>query len=89
MPKPLKRDLNQSPNNLETANSQRNIRIIRVKDVMLKTGLSKSHIYLLANKGLFPSSLAIVPGGASRGWVESEVDDWVMSRIATRKMEDC
>lgn len=72
--------------NTETINIPQT-KIIRIKDVMAITGISKSHIYLLANEKRFPLSIPLVPGGSSRGWVESEVYEWVNQRIAERDME--
>lgn len=63
------------------------VRIIRIKSVCEQTGMSKSHIYHLAAQGLFPKSVSLVPGGASKGWVEAEVQAWIRSRIALRNEE--
>lgn len=60
-------------------------RLIRIKDVCHFTGISKSHIYLLASQGKFPKSVSLVPGGSSKAWLESEVKDWINGRIAARE----
>lgn len=62
-------------------------RFLRLKDVQDRTGLSRSHIYGLSASGKFPKSVSIVPGGTSKGWVESEVQEWVQQRIAERDQE--
>ena len=59
-------------------------KLIRIKAVLDLTGLSKSYIYQLAGEGLFPKSVQLVPGGSSVSWVESEVLDWIDSRIQER-----
>lgn len=59
-------------------------KLIRINTVTNLTGLSKSHIYSLCHKGLFPKSLRIVPGGTSVAWVKSEVLAWIESRIQSR-----
>ena len=59
-------------------------KLIRIKSVMNITGLSKSYIYDLRNKGLFPKSVQLVSGGSSVAWVEQEVLDWIDSRIKER-----
>lgn len=56
-------------------------RLIRIDDVKAKTGLSRSYIYELAAKGLFPASISLIPGGTSKAWVASEIDAWIQSRI--------
>ena len=59
-------------------------KLVRIKTVVKLTGLSKSYIYHLSNKGLFPKSLQLVPGGTSVAWVESEITAWVERRIQSR-----
>ncbi len=59
------------------------MRIIRLKDVIETTGLSKSTIYNYIEQGVFPKSVSL--GGARAvGWVESEIFEWVMARIEER-----
>jgi prophage regulatory protein len=43
---------------------------------------SRKHIADLVNKGLFPAPVDLGPN--TRGWVETEIDDWLASRIAAR-----
>ena len=57
------------------------MRIIRIKDVMSMTGISRSHIYQLATTGVFPKSISLIPGGTSVGWIESEIENWISQRI--------
>lgn len=59
-----------------------NVRIIRRKQVESMTGLSRSSIYLQMAKGGFPKPVSL--GTRSVGWIESEVSEWLMERIATR-----
>ena len=59
-------------------------KLIRIRSVIQLTGLSKSYIYVLANKGLFPQSIQLVPGGTSVAWVESEIQEWIESRVQER-----
>ena len=59
-------------------------KLIRIKSVVDLTGLSKSYIYELCKKGLFPRSIQLVPGGTSVAWVESEIQGWIESRIQER-----
>ena len=56
-------------------------KLIRIRSVTNLTGLSKSYIYDLCKKGLFPKSIQLVPGGTSVAWVESEIKEWIDSRI--------
>ena len=63
-------------------------KLIRIKSVVNLTGLSKSYIYDLCKKGLFPRSIQLVPGGTSVAWVESEIKEWIESRIQSRDIEN-
>ena len=53
--------------------------ILRRKQVESRTGLSRSTIYARIASGLFPSPIDL--GGRAVGWLESEIDQWVQSRI--------
>jgi prophage regulatory protein len=59
-------------------------KLIRINSVIELTGISKSYIYDLANKGLFPNSIQLVPGGTSVAWLKSEILDWIDSRVSER-----
>ena len=59
-----------------------NTRLIKLKEVLTITGLSRSHTYALAQKGLFPQPVKLTE--RSSAWVQSEVLDWVESRISAR-----
>ena len=55
-------------------NSQ--IRFIRKKEVMHRTGLSSTGIYDLIKRGLFPKQITLA-GGKSVAWLESDVEQWL------------
>lgn len=57
-------------------------RIIRLSEVIDKTGLSKSTIYRLAadSNSDFPTAVRLTP--ATVGWYESLIDAWIQSRGA-------
>lgn len=57
-------------------------KLMRLKDVMNVTGLSRAYLYKLQAEGLFPQSVSLV--GRAVAWVESEVEDWIEERIAQR-----
>ena len=50
-------------------------RIVRLPDVMARTGLSRSTIYVRVGKGSFPKSVHL--GARAVGWIEAEVDEWI------------
>jgi prophage regulatory protein len=57
----------------------------KIPKVMEQTGLSRSHLYALAQKGEFPRPVKLTE--RSSAWVESEVQEWIDSRIALRDGE--
>ena len=52
------------------------IRFIRKKEVMHRTGLPSSTIYDLMAKGLFPQKITLA-GGKAVAWLESDVEQWL------------
>jgi len=80
----LKMNHQQNEKNLLNTQTYQNQKLIRIKKVTQLTSLSKSYIYDLRNKGLFPKTIQLVPGGSSVAWVEQEVLDWIDSRIKER-----
>ena len=58
------------------------IRIVRLREVMARTGLSRSTIYVWVAEGRFPKPVPL--GARSVGWIESELEKWLRDRIAAR-----
>lgn len=50
-------------------------RIVRIKTVLARTGLSRSTIYRKIAEGTFPAQVRISVNGA--GWKESDIDRWI------------
>ena len=57
-------------------------RIIRLRTVLARTGLSRSTIYRKIAEGTFPAQLRISVNGA--GWHESDINRWVADPVAWR-----
>ena len=57
-------------------------RILRLADVIKKTGMSRATTYRLIKEGSFPAPINL--GANSVGWVESEVDEWIGKKISAR-----
>ena len=53
-------------------------RIIRLPEVIKTTGLSRSTIFALQTRGIFPRSVKIAP--RATGWYEDEVQDYIKRR---------
>lgn len=58
-------------------------RIIRLNEVKHLTGLSKSTIYLLIRKEVFPKSIKITD--RTSGWMENDISDWIKSKTEGNK----
>ncbi|WP_083825560.1 helix-turn-helix transcriptional regulator [Citromicrobium sp. JLT1363] len=57
------------------------MRLIRLQEVLSKTGLSRSRLYADSS---FPQRVRLGRRGVA--WVESEVEDWIAQRIADREL---
>ena len=53
--------------------------LIRIKEVMQMTGLSRSSVYVQRNNGDFPSPIQL--SSRSVAWVRSDVEAWVLDKI--------
>lgn len=60
------------------------MRIIRLKEVIDSTGLARSTIYKYIGEGTFPNPVSL--GDRCVGWVDSEVQDWILARIEERDL---
>ncbi len=65
------------------AQDEQHVRLIRLREVLAKTGLSRSAVYAAIQAGTFPAPIPILPGGRSTAWVEFEIDCYLRERIAT------
>jgi prophage regulatory protein len=61
--------------------------ILRRKQVESRTGLSRSTIYARISEGLFPRPINL-GGGRAVGWLESEINEWVQSRITHSRRQN-
>lgn len=59
-------------------------KILRLPEVKIKTGLSRSTIYLRMTKGTFPQTISL--GERAIGWLDSDVEQWLDERIAASKV---
>ena len=54
-------------------------RLIRLTEVMNRTGYGKAWIYRLISEGRFPTQIKI--GSRAIAFIESEIDDWIQEII--------
>jgi prophage regulatory protein len=57
-------------------------RLVRKKEVLRRTGLSKSRMHDLIIESKFPKRVPI--GKRAVAWVESEIERWIQEQIARR-----
>lgn len=64
-------------------NTELDMQVLRLQKVLEKTGDSRSGLYAKIAKNLFPKPIKL--STRQSGWLASEVDEWIQSRIvATR-----
>jgi prophage regulatory protein len=62
----------------------RELAILRLKNVKLRTGMSRSFIYAAMKRGEFPAKVAL--GARSVGWVEEEVEGYLRARVQASRV---
>ena len=58
------------------------LKLMKIKEVMDCTGLGRSTLYNYISEGLFPKPVSL--GARSVAWVESEVEEWILEKIEQR-----
>ena len=58
------------------------IKIVRHGEVSKRLAVSGPKLFDMVAKGQFPKPFTIVPGGRAVGWLEADVDAWIISRSA-------
>ena len=61
-------------------------RFLRLGEVLERTGLSRSTIYVRLDQGRFPRPVSL--GSRAVRWVEAEVDEWIAERIAESRVAE-
>ena len=59
------------------------IQIVRHAHVCQKLQISSAKLFDLVAQGIFPKPFPIVPGGRAVGWIERDVNAWVLERKAS------
>jgi len=57
--------------------------ILRLPAVKVRTGLSRSTIYLRIAEGTFPTPISL--GGRAVGWVSEDISTWIDRQIASSR----
>lgn len=61
------------------------MRFLRIGEVRERIGLGRTSIYKMVNEGTFPKPVRVL--GKKVAWLDSEVDEWMMDRIAEERGE--
>lgn len=64
----------------------KDLSILRLKQVENRTGLKRSTIYHRIAIGDFPKQISL-GGSRAIGWLESEINNWIMHRIQQSRRE--
>ena len=62
-------------------------RILRMRDICQKMGISPSTVHDLVARGIFIKPFTLIPGGRAVGWLEAEVDQWIFERKEASQKE--
>jgi len=63
------------------------IRIIRHNQVCQKLQISSAKLFDMVAKKQFLKPFRIIPGGRAVGWLEQEVDQWILDRKEACNLE--
>jgi prophage regulatory protein len=63
------------------------LRVIRHNQVCQKLGLSSAKLFDMQAKGIFPKPFTLIPGGRAVGWLEDEIDQWILDRKSASEQE--
>lgn len=61
-------------------NSNKQLRFLRLAEVLARTGLSRSSLYAQVSEGRFPEPVGI--SERSVAWIEGDIEQWMLDRIA-------
>lgn len=56
------------------------VSLLRLPNVLVRTGLSRNHLYRLVARGAFPRPIRLA-GTASAAWSSTAVDQWVADQL--------
>lgn len=56
------------------------VQVIRHKQVCEKLQISSAKLFDMVARGQFPKPFTLVPGGRAVGWLEFDVDSYLLSR---------
>jgi prophage regulatory protein len=64
------------------------IQVIRHAQVCKKLQISSAKLFDLVAQGIFPRPFTLIPGGRAVGWLERDVDAWILERKSVASKEE-
>lgn len=61
------------------------VQVVRHNQICKKLQISSAKLFDMVARGHFPKPFTLVPGGRAVGWLEGDVDAWVLSRKAASR----
>lgn len=74
---------NNTGDKLVQNKTDKTLKLIRLSEVIRKTGFGKTWIYKLISAGKFPKQIKI--GDRAVAFIESEVDEWIYKAITASR----
>jgi prophage regulatory protein len=75
-------------NSKHTALNEHDVRVNRHSQVCEKLQISSAKLFDMVARGQFPKPFTIIPGGRAVGWLESDVNSWILERKDSLLSED-
>jgi prophage regulatory protein len=72
----------------QTQHSSEPVQVIRHAQVCNKLQISSAKLFDMVATGLFPKPFNLIPGGRAVGWLEHDVDQWIVSRKEASKFKE-
>lgn len=63
----------------------KNLQILRLPEVIARTGISRSSVYAKEAAGTFPKHIELGP--RCSGWLAHEVDEWISQRVSESRQK--
>jgi prophage regulatory protein len=64
----------------EVSSPHSNIQVIRHAQVCKKLQVSSAKLFDMIARSQFPKPFRLIPGGRAVGWLEQDVDRWIIDR---------
>jgi predicted DNA-binding transcriptional regulator AlpA len=75
------------PVGAQCSDIQNPLNVVRHNQVRKKLNISSAKLFDMIAQGQFPKPFTLVPNGRAVGWLEYEVDQWIIDRKTAAKME--